>query len=304
MVLIAVVLYCLTVTIAYRDMDVSELKTTFSYAALDSVNIDGVELYYQVHGPATKPAVLLLHSHYFTMRMWDNWIDPLSEHFRVIRFDMTSHGLTGPDPSDDYSMARSQQLINGLLKHLNINEVSIVGSSLGGNMAFTFAAEQPTRVSKLVLMNSGGLKRQSSRSGTIPSWVDTVFYFLPKTAYRALLEWMIVDDSLVQPSMVNEFHSMFRRQGNRVAELNRLRGFKIGDPDTTLSKVTAPTLLMWGEANPQLPVALVGEFKQKLRHAQSVQTNIYPHIGHVIPLEMPTQGARDLVDFLLSEHTQ
>ena len=39
------------------------------------------------------------------MGMWDGWAPKLADRFRVIRFDMTGHGLTGPEPNGDYSMA-------------------------------------------------------------------------------------------------------------------------------------------------------------------------------------------------------
>ena len=300
--LICVLFYSVYVSIAYRDIDPEHLASKYSYRNLQTALVDGVSLAFQEDGDAGSPVILLLHSHYFSMRMWDDWIGPLAKTYRVIRFDMTSHGLTGPDPKDDYSMARSQQLLTGLLDHLDVDQVSLVGSSLGGNMAFTFAANNPDRVNKLVLMNSGGLKRKDARSGNIPAWVDYVFYLLPRTAYRALLKWMIIDDSLVTTQMVEEFHDMFRRNGNRIAELNRLRSFKLGDADSLLPMVTAPTLVMWGRENPQLDFSTAIRFKQKLINTDT-RVTIYDDIGHVIPLEMPQTGVVDLMKFLSADIT-
>ena len=77
------------------------------------VDVDGVPLRYRVEG--SGPALLLIHSLYFDMGMWDGWAPKLADRFRVIRFDMTGHGLTGPEPNGDYSMARDLALIRGLL---------------------------------------------------------------------------------------------------------------------------------------------------------------------------------------------
>ncbi len=280
----------------YRDLPVNELEQRYYSQTVETATVDGVNIRYQEQG--TGPVVLLIHSHYFSMNMWDEWMAPLSSRYRVIRFDMTSHGLTGADPSNDYSMARSQQLIEGLLNHLEVDELSIVGSSLGGNMAFTYAANHPDKVNKLVLMNSGGLKRDNARSGTIPAWVDTVFKLLPETLFKKFLSWMIVDDELVSDAMVGEFHDMLRREGNRSAELNRIRSFNIGDPDTVLAKVTAPVQVMWGKGNPQLSYTLTERFKTSLLNAESVNIKIYEGVGHVLPLEIPQQGAADVLTFL------
>lgn len=291
--------YCACVAWLYRDLPVEELQQRYYPSSVSTVNVDGVSLRYAEQGKG--PVLLLLHSHYFTMTMWDDWVTSLAEHFRVVRFDMTSHGLTGADPSGDYSMARSQQLMEGLLSHLKVDRLSILGSSLGGNMAFTFAARHPERVESLVLMNSGGIKHSASRSGEVPSWVDQVLYLMPQAAFEYFLKWMIFDDQLVDAELVEEFHSGWRREGNRAAEMNRIRGFVRGDTVGDLGKVIAPVLLMWGRENPQLPYPLAFEFEKFLSQSQDVQVKVYDAVGHVLPLEIPDQGVRDTLHFLLGE---
>jgi len=299
---LALLLYCGAAAWAYRDLPVETVQQRYYPDAVSVVNIDGVSLRYMEQGQG--PALLLLHSHYFSMTMWDDWVTPLSRYFRVIRFDMTSHGLTGADPSGDYSMARSQQLLDGLLAHLQVDRVSLVGSSLGGNMAFTFAANNPHRVERLILINSGGLKHSGNRSGRVPGWVDAVLYLLPRFAFEYFLKWMMVDDTLVSEALIEEFHNSWRREGNRSAEMQRIRGFVRGDTAGDLAKIKAPVLLLWGRKNPQLPHALAGEFQQALTQSPQVQVNVYEGVGHVIPLEIPAQGVRDALLFLRADADQ
>ena len=78
-------------------------------------------------------------------------------------------------------------------------------------------------------------------------------------------------------------------------------GWEKGDVTPTLAKISAPTLIMWGEDNPQLPVEHVGQYQQALANAERVETQIYPGIGHVIPLEIPLQSARDARAFLRAD---
>lgn len=292
--------YCL---VAYRDIPVDELERRYGGDNLHTLDVGETRLYYRLDGlpPGEAPVMLLIHSHYFNSRMWDDWVEVLAEDFSVLRFDMTSHGLTGPDHSNDYSMARDLALISALVGHLNIRQMAIVGSSLGGNQAFHYAARYPEQVSHLILINSGGLKREQSRrrnAESIPVWFYRVFYFVPEFAYRAFLEWMVADDAVVTDERVREFHAMFRREGNRKAELTRMRSYDVGEPLSVLARVRAPVLILWGLNNPQLPVSYVDRFTAALAQAPRVASKIYPGAGHLLPVEKPRQSARDAAQFV------
>lgn len=283
---------------AWRDIPAAELDQKYAGSSLRSATVDGVTLRYRLEG--SGPVLILVHSHYFDMGIWDAWLPLLTPHFSVLRYDLPGHGLTGPDPSGIYTVERDVKLLDGLLNQLGIEDVALVGSSLGGNIAFTFAAQQPQRVRQLVLINSGGLKRKDSRSrGEIPAWADHLMPLVPPVALHAFVEWMVADDSKATDALKDHFVEMWRREGNRPAELARLRQFEIGEPDPLLAAITAPTLILWGEANPQLPVELAAQFEQKLTGASRVQRKSYPGAGHVLPVERPAESAADTLAFLL-----
>lgn len=296
--------YLLYSLIAYRDIPVAELERRYGGDNLHSLDVDGTRLYYRLDGRplGEAPVMLLVHSHYFNSRMWDGWVGILAEHFSLLRFDMTSHGLTGPDQSDDYSMSRDLELIAALAGHLEIKQMVIAGSSLGGNQAFHYAARHPEQVTHLVLINSGGLKReQSSRRNaeSIPPWFYRVFYFVPERAYRAFIEWMVADDAVVTDEFVREFHAMFRREGNRRAELMRMSAYDTGEPLPVLAQVQAPVLILWGRENPQLPVTHVERFTAALIQSPRVVSKVYPGAGHLLPVEKPRDSARDVLGFVV-----
>jgi pimeloyl-ACP methyl ester carboxylesterase len=241
---VGVALYVAYARWAWRDIPLSVMEQKYG-AGTQTAVVDGVPVRYQRAG--SGPALVLIHSHYMDMAMWDAWLPLLTQHFTVLRYDLTSHGLTGPDPTGEYTVQRDVTLLDGLLQQLQIGDVALVGSSLGGNIAFTFAAQQPQRVRALVLINSGGLKRSDKpgRSGkNIPAWANHVLPLVPPAALHKFLKWMIVDDALVTEAMQTRFVDDWRREGNRVAELARLRQFETGEPEPLLARITAPTLVL------------------------------------------------------------
>lgn len=299
--LLLILVYLAWVLLAYRDLPVEVLEQRYGGDNLQRVTIDGVNLRYKLEGQG--PVLVLIHSHFYTMRQWQPWVDSLSNRFTLLRFDLTSHGLTGPDPSGDYSRERGTELLIGLLDHLKIKQASIVGSSTGAGIAYTFAALHPERTQSLVLMNAPGMPKTSNKymEKELPEWGGFLFYLLPEALFKGFLKAPIIDDNLVTSELLTEFFAMYRREGNRMAEYQRMRAYEKGDISPLLAKITAPVLLMWGEQNPQLPVEHVALFKQKLTFGKVVQSIIYPGIGHVIPLENPAQAATDTATFVLAQ---
>jgi 3-oxoadipate enol-lactonase len=96
------------------------------------------------------PPVLLIHAGVADRRMWDPLVDALGHTFRVVRPDLRGFGET-PLPPGPFSNAED---LDGLLAHLGIAHVAVVGSSLGGRAALELATTHPARVSSLVLLNT------------------------------------------------------------------------------------------------------------------------------------------------------
>ena len=293
------VVYLGSVLIGYPDIEVDDLNENYAIPGLKKATVDLQPVYYQDTGEG--PAIVLIHSHFFTMQMWDEVVNELSGNYRIIRYDLTSHGLTGPQVNDDYSMQADVALLHGLIKHLNLEKVTLVGSSLGGNIAINYLSAHPASVEALVLQNSGGFRKADSRGGrgdSLPGWANYLLYLFPKAGFDYFLNWMIVNDASIDEKLESDFHSGFRRAGNRFAEMQRIRQFKLGGTAEKLNAITQPVLIQWGENNPQLPVALVEKFTSNLDQAVKVETITYPQTGHVLAVERPKQSAADLHVFL------
>ncbi|WP_460498904.1 3-oxoadipate enol-lactonase [Glycomyces tarimensis] len=117
--------------------------------------------YHLVDG-AGEP-VVLINSLGGTLDMWAPQVPPLTERFRVVRFDVRGHGGTKPD-SGEWTIDDLADDVADLLDGLGIDRAHLVGISMGGAIAMTTALRHPDRVGRVVLMAT------APKLGTPESW--------------------------------------------------------------------------------------------------------------------------------------
>ena len=114
--------------------------------------VDGQALHYIDQG--TGPAVLLAGSYLWDTAMWAPQIAALSPHYRVIALDLWGHGESGALPQGTTSLDDIARQVQALLDHLEIDQVTLVGLSVGGMWGVRLALSAPQRVNGLVLMDT------------------------------------------------------------------------------------------------------------------------------------------------------
>ena len=100
---------------------------------------------------------------------------------------------------------------------------------------------------------------------------------------------------------VDRWHEMWLREGQREAQLSRLRQYASGDLEGVIRQVQAPTLLLWGESNSQAEVEQAYELRELLDNAPSVRMIIYPGVGHMAVQEAGEKIGRDVRAYLDGE---
>lgn len=280
------------------DVPVEELKAEFTDETSRFLELEGMEVHYKDEGEG--PALVLLHGTSSSLHTWDGWADELSSDFRVVRLDFPGFGLTGPDPTDDYSIERRVELLAAFLDALGIERTHLAGNSLGGLIAWQFAARRPERVERLILLDAAGY-RDDGGGFTVFDLVGIpgLGPFLTKRTPRALVaagvEQSYADPALVTPELVDRYDRLLLRAGNREALLAMLTSRAPSDEER-IRTVRQPTLVMWGRQDRLIPVAMAERFARDLPRAEVV---IYDGVGHVPMEEIPERSARDARKFLL-----
>ncbi len=110
-------------------------------------------------------ALLLLHSGGMSHAEWTPQIPAFARHFRVIAIDHLGHGQS-PMVAERLAVADMGRAVLDLLDELQLSQVHVVGSSLGGAVALWLTLYHPARVSKLVLYRVGYRKDARTHAGT------------------------------------------------------------------------------------------------------------------------------------------
>jgi len=119
--------------------------------ASKTATVDGLQFHYLTAG--NGPAVILLHGYTQTSRMWRPIIPLLAEKFTVIAPDLPGIGDSGI-PSDGLDMKSAATRVHALAQSLGVKKARVVGHDIGLMVAYAYAAQFPSEVEKLVVMDA------------------------------------------------------------------------------------------------------------------------------------------------------
>lgn len=276
-----------------RDKPAAELEARYATPPSQFIVVDGVRIHYRDEG--SGPVVVLVHANFSNLLDWEPWVEALKDHYRVVRFDMTSHGLTGPDPTGDYTLARTLKLTEGFIDALGLKTFTLGGISLGGTVSIHYTVSHPERVERLMLLNPGSLEGKEKRArGGVPKVGYVLKYLLPRALPKSMLESGFGDPARVPEALVDRWYDLWLREGQREAQLDRLSQYKAGDIEGLIRALRLPVLLMWGKDNKTASFSQSATFLELLKDAPAVKFIAYPGLGHMALEEDGARIARDV----------
>ncbi|MBS7790142.1 alpha/beta fold hydrolase [Roseococcus sp. SDR] len=280
------------------DKPRAELEARYAAAPSQFLELNGVRLHIRDTGPRAAPSVLFLHGFGSSLHTWEEVAGGLERDFRVIRLDLPGFGLTGPDATGDYSDARSHAVILALMARLGLERAALVGSSMGGRIAWSFAAAHPDRVTRLVLMAPDGFASPGiayDQPPRVSALMRVLPYTLPEGMLRGSLRPAYGDPAVMTEALFERYRDMMLAPGVRQAILDRMGQHVLRPPEPLLARIPVPVLLLWGDRDAMVPVTNAQDYLRALPDARLV---VLPGIGHVPMEETPAEVARVLREFL------
>jgi pimeloyl-ACP methyl ester carboxylesterase len=261
------------------------------------MEIAGAKVRVRIEGPDDALAIILMHGFIYSLESWDAWAAALKSDYRVVRFDLLGHGLSGPDAEERYSPQERAEFLGEVMDALGVERAIIGGNSLGGLAAWRFAATAPDRVDALILVSPGAYPTNGVENEPLPPppQVEAFLRTAADPAVAFTLGNIYADKADVTPERIKLVGTMMRQEGNGEAFVKSIKEFSLPDPEPMLAKITAPTLIFWGAEDRVMPVDHGERLARAIANARLI---IYPGVGHVPHEEEPEKSVAALRAFL------
>ncbi|MDG4831362.1 3-oxoadipate enol-lactonase [Solwaraspora sp. WMMD1047] len=240
-------------------------------------------------GPVDAPVLVLGSSLGTTSEMWRPQVGPLSERFRVVRYDHLGHGgSAGPTGRTTIDILGTELL--RLLDDLALPRVSYAGLSLGGMVGMWLAAHAPDRVDRLALLCTaarlGPERAWRDRAGTVrEGGVEAV-------AEAVLSRWFTPDFAAAHPAVVAGYRGMLTSTP-AAGYAACCEAIAAMDLRADLPGIVAPTLVVAGADDPATPVEQAREIARLVPAARLAVVDRAAHLANV---ERPEPVTRLLLE--------
>jgi pimeloyl-ACP methyl ester carboxylesterase len=244
---------------------------------------------YQEGGPASGEVVVLLHGLASDSDTWDRAAAAMAEHgLRVLALDLIGHGQSdkprGPYLLDDFALS-----LEAFFDAVEVPAATLCGHSLGGAIAVHFGARFPSRMSRLVLVSAGGLGREVHpmlRAASLPIAPSVLRMALHPRLMRWYAQPRLHRTLRLTPDNLTNLRRARRALGaddGRLAFFAALRGViePAGQRGSFIEMRSlaahVPTMLVWNEKDPVIPVAHAYAAHEHLPGSRLV---VFPGAGH------------------------
>lgn len=297
-VLLAIVVLFVALTWA-PDRPVDALKPRWAQPPSTFVEVNGLNVHVRDEGRGD--VVVLLHGTSASLHTFEGWARALRDTHRVVRVDLPGFGLTGPTADDRYEIEVYTRFMGALFDKLAIEKCTLAGNSFGGRVAWETAVAHPSRVSRLVLIDSAGYPNPTAKMplgfklARTPVLNRLAQYSLPRSLIEKSLRNVYGDPNKVTPELVDLYFDLAVRAGNRVALVKRFEQAPSGAGEARIRTLGIPTLILWGGRDRLIPPEHAAKFAADIKGSQVVT---FEELGHVPHEEDPGKTVAPVVAFL------
>ena len=279
-------------------------KVVESYPAEDAADteIDGVRIRF-LDFNRNVPDLPIVYIHGYSGTGFEAFFfqDNFATKHRVIAPDLPGSGWSDK-PDIEYTLEYMVRFVSRFVDTLGIRRFYLIGHSMGGQIAVTYAAQNPERVERLVLIAPYGLHDEAGRLLSFLSRTGSLVDAGMRLHSRLLLDLVVDlnvfhDPDRIPPDFVDYVSiSTFDTQNGLGALASITRNIITEtDVEDVLSRIEMPTLIIWGADDQVLSFRYAADFDSGIRGSRLVAI---PSCGHMPHLECQAETAAAIETFL------
>ena len=257
---------------------------------IKTAEVDNNKIRYLEEG-SSENTLLLLHGLGASAERWEYVIPHFARKFRVIVPDLIGFGYSDK-PMADYTIEYFSEFISKFVDKIGIKELNIVGSSLGGQIAAEYTVNHNENIRKLVLVSPSGVMKHSTPA--LDAYIAAALYPNDDSALNAFQ--MMSGRKEIEDKTVNGFIERMTLPNAKMAFMSTLLGLSNSQAITEkLQLITIPTLIVWGENDPVIPIEYAQSFVSGINDCRFYKMT---GCGHVPYVENPKAFFQIVSDFL------
>jgi 2-hydroxy-6-oxonona-2,4-dienedioate hydrolase len=238
-----------------------------------------------------KGTLVLLHGIGASADRWLCVASTLSRYYQLIIPDIVGFGYSDK-PTIGYTMDFFVKFFEDFLRKLEVARLSIIGTSFGGYLATEFTIRNLEKVDKLILAAPAGAMRTSTR--VLDQYIMAALYPTYENASRAFRD-MAYEPGGVSEETIRDFMNRMRLPNAKYAFMSTLLAIRDSkDLSGGLSKISVPTLLIWGANDRMIPLTYSREYTK----IPNSQLTIIDNCGHTPFVEKPAEFNNIVLNFL------
>lgn len=245
-------------------------------------------------------AVLLVHGVISSTFSFRYQIESLAPHFRVLAVDLPGFGYSDRPTDVDLSHTAHAERLREFLDRMGIERATVIGHSMGGAVAMRLAAAYPERVEKLVLVSSAAPDQRYNRmllyALVRPLLPVPTALLLGRRGWRRRIarRKTVYDPALMTDEVMEGYNRPLRLRGTTASLLKMMDDVR-HDAPLDPATVSTPALLLWGEADRVVPLAVGHRLDATMPHAR---LEVVPRAGHLVLEEQPDACDQAILRFL------
>ena len=235
----------------------------------------------------TGEPLVLVHSAGQSLYTWNALMSELSSKFRVIAVDLMGHGYSDASPYCTYSVEEQAAVLGMFLTKLGIKSSHFIGFSLGCAVIASFAAANPKRVGRIILMSPGGVTQYMP---TVVRMMESRFFgavsamFLQPAMIRNILSECFLDLTLISDEMVSQYSEPLADSDTRRAVRLLTSSYDEHDTLQALSQIETPVHILLAADDKWRTAETVQPYFDVLKCGTSA---VVRNAGHLMHEEKP-----------------